>query len=203
MDLPQKTYLSIPEYLALEASTGIKHEYHDGVVTAMDDYQDGIITAMAGKNPEHARVSLRIGSTLENHLKGKPYKPFSPDLKIKAGGKILYPDLAVVCPPMRRDPELPDAVLNPRVVIEVLSESTANYDRSDKFGFYRQNAEMTDYVLVDPMRKYAEHYTRIEGDRWNLEFLGPDSVLRLTSIECEFPFSECYEGMEMLLDEQA
>ena len=190
MGLPARHYLSIPEYIALEVQTGIKHEY-----------QDGVVTAMAGGSPEHSRVIAEIIGILRERLKGKPCKPFVTELKIKAGGRMLYPDVSVVCPPVRRDPELRDAVLNPRIVIEVLSDSTAAYDRSDKFGFYRQNAEMTDYVLVDPRRIYAEHYTRIEDGRWNLEFLGPDSVLRLPSIECEIPLSDCYEGMELLLDE--
>ena len=182
---------TIPEYLALEAQTGIRHEY-----------QDGIVTAMAGGSPKHSRVICRIAGVLERSLEGKPCKPFVTDLKIKAGGRLLYPDVSVLCPPVHRDPALNDAVLNPRIVIEVLSDSTAAYDRGDKFGFYRQNLEMTDYILIDPTRPHAEHYTRQDdGDHWGLEFLGSASILRLPSIECEFPLSACYEGMELLLEE--
>lgn len=187
MGLPAAQLYTIPEYLALEARTGIKHEYHDGTVTAM-----------AGGTPEHARVMARITYALERHLSGKPCKPFSSDLKVKAGGKIFYPDISVVCPPVRRDTEITDAITNPKVIIEVLSESTENYDRVEKFAFYRENVELIDYVLISPTRHYAEHYSREANGSWNLEFLGPDSTLRLPSVECAIPISELYEGMELL-----
>jgi len=188
MGQPAAQLYTIPEYLALEARTGIKHEYHAGVVTAM-----------AGGTPEHARVTLRAGFLLEQHLKGKPCKPFSSDLKVKAGGKTFYPDVSVVCPPVRRDDEMTDAITNPRVIIEVLSESTENYDRVEKFAFYRENPELIDYVLISPTRRYAEHYSREANGSWNLEFLGGDSTLRLASIECEIPVAEFYEGLELLV----
>lgn len=187
MGLPAEKLYTIPEYIALEASTGIKHEYRDGVVQAM-----------AGGTPEHARVSSQIGGALVAHLRGKPCKPFSSDLKIKAGERIFYPDVSVLCPPVQRDPALPDAVLNARVIFEVISDTTEHYDRGEKFSFYRLNSEMTDYVLVSPVRVYAEHYTRIEGDRWNLEFLGTGSTLKLPSIGCELALDEFYEGLELL-----
>jgi Uma2 family endonuclease len=190
MGLPAEQLYTVAKYLALEVRTGIKHEYHQGRVTAM-----------AGGSPHHSRMSNRIGACLETRLSGKPCKPFNSDLKIKASGRILYPDVSVVCPPLRRDEEIPDAVTNPRVVIEVLSDSTASYDRTVKFELYRHNSEMTDYLLVDPMRPYAEHYTRVDEHRWNLEFLGPEGILRLPSIECEVPMGDLYEGMEILGEE--
>ncbi len=183
-------FYTIPEYLALEAATGMKHEYHDGVVTAM-----------AGGSPKHARVSVRIASTLDSLLKGKPCKPFGSDLKVKAGGKTFYPDVSVLCPPVRYDPLMPEAATNPKVIFDVISDSTEAYDRGEKFGFYRQNLEMTDYILVSSTRVYAEHYTRAAGDKWNLEFLGPGSVLSLPSIDCAMPLEAFYEGMELLADE--
>ncbi len=187
MGLPAEKLYTLQEYVALEAATGIKHEYDHGVVTAM-----------AGGTPEHARLAMRLGATLENLVNGKPCKPFSSDLKIKAGGKIHYPDVSVLCPPVKRDFDLPDAVTNPRVVFEVLSDSTEAYDRGEKFAFYRENLELIDYVLISPTRVYAEHYTRTPTNTWNLEFLGPGSVLHLASIECEIPLNSLYEGMEML-----
>ena len=188
MGQPAAQLYTIPEYLALEARTGIKHEYHAGVVTAM-----------AGGTPEHARVTLRAGFLLEQHLKGKPCKPFSSDLKVKAGGKTFYPDVSVVCPPVRRDDEMTDAITNPRVIIEVLSESTENYDRVEKFAFYRENPELIHFVLIYPNRMEAVHYRRTGATTWNLEFLGGDSTLRLASIECEIPVAEFYEGLELLV----
>ena len=187
MGLPNEKIYSLDEYVTLEVVTGMKHEYDHGVVTAM-----------AGGTPEHAMMAANIIGGLRESLKGKPCKPFSSDLKVKAGSKILYPDISVLCPPVRRDPEFPDAVLNPRVVFEVLSDSTEAYDRGAKFAFYRQNPELTDYVLVSSTRVYAEHYLRALDDTWNLSFLGPESTLRLPSIDCEITLASLYEGMELL-----
>ena len=99
---------------------------------------------------------------------------------------------------MRRDPEFADAIVNPRVVFEVLSDSAEAYDRGEKFALYRQNEELIDYILISPTRVYAEHYMRTDSNTWNLAFLGPGSMLRLPSIECEIPLGTLYEGMEML-----
>ncbi len=188
MGLPATKFYTIPEYLALEATTGQKHEYHDGVVTAM-----------AGGSPAHSFVAGGILGELRNHLKGKPCKPFGSDLKVKAGGKVHYPDAAVVCPPMACDPDVTDAVTNPAVIFEVISDSTERYDRGAKFGFYRQNPDMTNYVLVSAERIYAEHYSRAEGDKWNLEFLGPGSLLNLPKVGCAIVIDAFYEGNEMLI----
>lgn len=190
MGLPATKHFTVTEYLALEANTGIRHEYHDGVVTAM-----------AGGTQRHARVLTEIAATLSVLLKGKPCKPFCSDLKVMAGGKVCYPDVTVLCSPVRSDDSVKDAATNPRVIFEVLSDSTEAYDRGAKFGFYRQCLDLTDYILVSPDRVYAEHYTRIDAEHWNLEFLGPGSVLRLASIECEMPLDAFYEGLELLLPE--
>lgn len=187
MGLPAEKLYTLEEYVKLEAATGLKHEFDSGVVTAM-----------AGGTPEHARLAARTTFVLEDNLKGKPCKPFSSDLKVKAGGKVLYPDVSVLCPPVKRDPAFPDAVLNPRVIFEVLSESTEAYDRGAKFALYRENRELTDYVLISPERIYGEHYSRHNDDTWNLTFLGAQSVLRLPSVECEIPLASLYEGMELV-----
>ena len=188
MGLVAEKLYSLDEYAALEAASGVKHEY-----------DHGIVMAMAGGTPEHSRIAMRIGSVLEDALKGKPCKPFNSDLKIKTAGRVLYPDVSVLSPPVKRDPELPDAVLNPRVVIEVLSDSTEAYDRGEKFALYRQNKELTDYILVSTARIYAEHYMRIDDDTWNLAFLGAESTLRLPGIDCEISLGSLYEGMEVLV----
>ena len=187
MGPPAEKLYTLPEYVALEAATGMKHEYNHGVVKAM-----------AGGTAEHAMMSANIVGLLGEALKSKPCRPIGSDLKIKAGERVFYPDVSVLCPPVRRDSELADAIINPRVVFEVLSDSTEAYDRGEKFALYRQNEELIDYVLISPTRVYAEHYMRTDSSTWNLAFLGPDSTLRLPSIECEIPLGALYEGMEML-----
>lgn len=200
MGVPAEKLYTLEEYVALEVSTGIKHEYDRGVVTVAGL---GRVKATVGGTPEHARLAARLASVLENHLTGKPCKPFSSDLKIKAGARFVYPDVTVLCPPVKRDPELRDVVENPKVIFEVISDSTEAYDRGEKFALYRQNLELTDYILISPTRRYAEHYMRIDADHWNLAFLGPDSMLHLPGIECEIPLAVLYEGMELLMEQPA
>ncbi len=184
---PADKLYTIPEYIALEVSTGLKHEYCEGVVTAM-----------AGASPAHCIVAGNILGVFRDALKGKSCRPFNSDLKIRSGQKLHYPDASIICRPIRFDPELPDAVLNPRIVFEVISPSTEAYDRGEKFALYRQNEEMTDYVLVSPDRVYAEHYMRAPNGSWNLTFLGPGSTLTLPSIECEVALDSFYEGLDIL-----
>ncbi len=189
MGLPADKLYTLSEYVALEVATGIKHEYDHGVVTAM-----------AGGTAQHAMMAANIIGILRDNLKGKPCRPVGSDLKLGVGSRFLYADVAVLCPPVKRDPQLPDAITNPRVVFEVLSDSTEAYDRGEKFAFYRQNEELIAYILISPTRIYAEHYTRagIGSEIWNLAFLGTESTLHLTSIDCEISLASLYEGMEML-----
>ncbi|MDB6137938.1 MAG: hypothetical protein JWO94_1010 [Verrucomicrobiaceae bacterium] len=189
MGLPAEKLYTLDEYVALEVATGIKHEYDQGRVTAM-----------AGGTPQHAMMAANVIGSLRDDLKGKPCKPVGSDLKLGIGDRFFYADVAVLCPPVKRAPELPDAIINPRVVFEVLSDSTEAYDRGEKFALYRQNEELIEYILISPTRVYAEHYTRAGtgSETWNLAFLGPESILHLTSIDCEVSLASLYEGMEML-----
>lgn len=187
MGLPAEKHYTLNEYVALEAATGIKHVYDNGVVTASP-----------GSTPEHALVGSNIVHTLESRLKDKPCSPFSSDLKVMSGDRIFYPDVSVVCPPVRRAPEIPDAIFNPRIVFEVQTDATAGFDRGEKFEFYRQNEELHQYVLISSTRIYGECFIRTGATTWTITFLGPDSILELPCIDCEIPLSAFYEGMEML-----
>jgi Uma2 family endonuclease len=127
------------EYLAIEQRTGIKHEWLDGTVRAM-----------AGGTPQHSGVGAGLMFQLSLALSGRRCRVFTSDLKIRvrATGLATYPDVAVVCDRLERDPEDRNAITNPRLLAEVLSDSTATYDRGRKFDHYRQIPSLREYVLL-------------------------------------------------------
>ncbi len=149
MGQPAEKLYTIPQYAALEADSSVKHEYVDGVVTAM-----------AGATPVHCYVTAGIIAVMKAKLQGRPCQPFSSDLKIKTGDNYHYPDVSIVCRPVIRDDEIPDAVVNPGAIFEAISPGTEAYDRGAKFAQYRLIAELQDYILVSPTRVYAEHYSK-------------------------------------------
>jgi Uma2 family endonuclease len=189
MGQPAEKLYTVSQYAALEADSSVKHEYVDGVVTAM-----------AGATPVHCYVTAGIIAVMKAKLQGRPCQPFSSDLKIKTGDNYHYPDVSIVCRPVIRDDEIPDAVVNPGVIFEAISPGTQAYDRGAKFAQYRLIAELQDYILVSPTRVYAEHYSKTGDERWNLESLGAGSVLRLPSIESQVPLDSFYEGLDLLGD---
>lgn len=149
--------------------------------------------------PEHALIVSNIIGLLHERLKGTPCKPFGSGLGVTAGGKVVHPDVAVLCPPVQCDSRRPEAVRNPRVVFEVRSPATEAYDWSEKFALYRQCEGFLEYVQLSSDRVRGETYSRNANDTLAVRFLGPDDTVRLMSIDCDIPLSAFYEGMEMLV----
>ena len=173
-------------YLEAERSTGLKHEYHDGK-----------IVAMAGGSGKHSLIASRINYELTGRLEGQPCQPHNSDLRIRTGDSNFYPDVVVVCPPIELDKELPHTLLNPRVIVEVLSPSTESYDRGFKWFHYQQIESLTDYVLVASESKTVEHYHRESDATWLYELLGENDTLKLPSINCEVPVAAFYKTAGM------
>ena len=173
-------------YLAIERETGIKHEYHAGN-----------FVAMAGGTPVHSLVAMNIGGELRSQLLGKPCQLHGSDFRIRAEGSAFYPDVMVVCPPPKLDPELPNTLLNPRVIVEVLSPSTESYDRSFKWFHYQQIPELMDFLLVSPDSRTIEHYHRQDDSSWLYQKLGEGDTVELATIECSVAVSGCFSGMEL------
>ena len=200
---------TVEEYLAFERSSEERHEYLDGVIYAMD----GSVSthAMAGESEDHGTICMNLSISLGLQLRGTPCRAFSKDTKVRCGpyrahtreGLYAYPDLVVVCGPSQYHDQARDVLLNPTVIVEVLSPSTAAIDRGDKLHRYRRwLPTLTDYVLVAQDRALIDHYQRIptgssasqEQTRWELETLeGRDAQLHLPSINCTVPLSEVYE----------
>lgn len=185
-----KKPVTVEDYLALDrASVDAKHILWGGEVFAM-----------AGASRQHNRIVTNLLVCLGAQLRGRPCEPFASDLRVFVPSKegYVYPDVTVVCEPDAHAPDYADVLRNPRVVIEVLSDSTEAFDRGDKFDGYQSIPSMTDYVLVSSKRRHVDHYRRQEDGSWVLRSYGGDSIASLTSIECTLPLDEIYVRSELL-----
>lgn len=176
---------SFAEYLALEESSNVKHEYFGGE-----------IYGMAGGTPDHAALAMSFGAALLQHLKGRPCRVFSSDLRIRvlATGLVTYPDVTVVCGPLERDPESRTTVLNPVLVAEVLSDGTEDYDRGEKLEHYKRIPLLKECVLISHREPRVEVWRRDVGDVWVLEQAGAGGGVRLECLGCEVATDDLYRG---------
>ncbi|WP_437926033.1 Uma2 family endonuclease [Sorangium sp. So ce291] len=168
-----RTGLSPEEYLALERASEQKHEYANGE-----------IFAMSGCSREHSLLAGSVQRELGNALLERPCEVHTSDMRVKipSTGRYVYPDASVVCgDPVFEDAEV-DTLMNPNVIVEVLSDSSEAYDRGDKFAQYRSVPSITDYVLVSQKAVRIEHFQRQPDGRWLLSILGPGAQLALESI---------------------
>lgn len=179
--------MSYAAYLELERSTSAKHEFVNGRVYAM-----------AGGSPEHARLAQAIGAELRNALRGKPCAPFSSDLRVRvaATGRTTYPDVTVVCGKLEHADDDDDAVSNPAVIVEVLSETTENADRGDKWAHYQHIVSLREYVLVSQKNQRIEVFSRDteQTERWHYRDHGPGAVVKLPSIEGSLELDAIYRS---------
>ena len=176
------------EYLAMERQAEGKSEYFQGE-----------IFAMAGGSEEHNLIALNIASELRNQLKGKPCRVYPSDMRvwIPAYEKYTYPDVTVVCGQPQFQDGTRDTLLNPTVMIEVLSPSTEKYDRGKKFERYKSLLSITDYILVAQDERLLDHFVRQPHDQWLLTTArGRDSQLHIANIGCTLWLSEVYDKVE-------
>ena len=195
MSLPQTELMySVEEYLAIERKTEERYEYLDGV-----------IYDMAGESPAHGAICINIAGQLYAQLRGKPCQAFSKDTKIRSGpapktrrsskGLYSYPDLVVVCGELQHSDEHRDVLLNPSVIIEVLSPTTEAFDRGEKWLRYQTwLPTLTDYVLVSQIAPHIDHFGRLPDGPWiYTPAVGLEAVLRLDSINCALPLADVYD----------
>jgi len=178
---------TIEEYLARERVAPYKSEFFRGQ-----------IFAMSGGTPRHNTVSINISSSLRGRLRGTPCRPYNSDqrIRIPANGLSTYPDVSVVCGEFQLDSQDHDAIVNPRVIFEVLSKSTESYDRGKKFDLYRQLDSLREYILVAQDEPQVERFVRQEDGSWLMTvFKGLESVLDLSTLGCVLPLSEIYEDV--------
>jgi Uma2 family endonuclease len=180
---------SVEEYLARERSAETKSEFLQGE-----------IVAMSGASRPHNLLVVNLIASIQRQLRGKPCEVYPSDMRVQvpAADFFTYPDLAVVCEEPRLADEFLDTLLNPTLLIEVLSRSTADYDRGRKFEYYRHLDSLREYVLIAQDRVHVEHHTRQPDGSWRLdETDDPEALLDLPSIGCTLPLAEVYEKVPL------
>jgi Uma2 family endonuclease len=172
---------SFRDYLAVEEVSAVKHEFLDGE-----------IYAMAGGFVLHAALSASALAVLHAQLKGR-CRVFSSDLRIRvlATGLASYPDVTVVCGPVETDPESADTVVNPALVVEVLSPGTMDYDLGEKLDHYRRIPSLTAVVYVWQDRRQIEVRERRDGV-WATVAAGPGAAVSIESVACRFDVDALY-----------
>jgi Uma2 family endonuclease len=181
-------YLTSEEYLAMECNAEIKSEYLNGEVFAM-----------SGASLTHTQIAANVVTALNTQFKGRPCRALGSDTRVKVSqtGLYTYPDVVVICGRLQLDDKQKDTLLNPTLLIEVLSPTTESYDRGAKFAHYRTLESLTDYVLILQTEARIEHFARQSPDKWLLSvYQGLEAVAFLPSIGCELPLSEVYDKVE-------
>lgn len=187
MAQPQAKYTAA-EYLAKEREATEKHELLDGQVFAM-----------AGASRRHNLIVLNLGSELRNALRGRPCETYPSDMRVNvsATGLYTYPDISVVCGEPEFEDGSVDTLLNPTVLVEVLSPSTADYDRGAKFEHYRALPSIREFLLVDQHRAHVMHYRRQDDGTWLLaETRDLGDTIQLPSLDVELKMAEIYARVD-------
>jgi Uma2 family endonuclease len=191
MSIAAREYVTPEAYLEFERHSETKNEYFGGE-----------IFAMAGASMEHNQITLNIAGLLRNQLRGRTCQAFASDMRVKVptSGLYTYPDVVVACGEVQLEDRRRDTLLNPTLIVEVLSDSTAYYDRGEKFAQYRRIDSLQEYVLVSQDRFRVERYIR-RGNEWVLtEFSDPLGSLALESIDCNVSLADVYERVEFPAD---
>jgi len=189
MGEPALKKMSFAEYLELEEISEIKHEWLDGE-----------IVAISGGTLEHDLLAERLSYLLQGKLSGRPCLVFGSDARnrVSATGLATYPDLSVICGRLRTDPAHPHTLTNPCLLVEVLSPSTAAWDRGEKFRHYRHLPSLCEYLLVSQDQPLLELYRRQPDDRWLYESRGPGELLQLDSVGCSLSVDEIYAVLDQM-----
>jgi Uma2 family endonuclease len=178
-------YLTPEEYLSIERNAEYKSEYIDGVMYAM-----------AGGSERHNIIVANLIISIGLQLKSRPCRVYPSDLKVRVpnSSKFFYPDVSVVCGETRFADDHKDVILNPVLIAEVLSDSTAGYDRGKKFISYQQIASLKEFIFVAQDEILVEKYTRQSDDSWvYTKVTDKEGVVSLQSIECKATIIDIYD----------
>jgi Uma2 family endonuclease len=184
-DAPRIPSMSAAEYLAWEREQDDKHEFHDGEVFAM-----------AGGSPRHNRLAAKILIQLSAATQDQGCYAQSSDQRIAAEPykRYVYADVVLICGPMQTEPEAKDVLVNPAVVVEVLSPSTEAYDRGVKWEAYQRLPSLTDYLLVSQEHPRIEHYRRDSDGSWNYRVYEAGKTITLAN-QAQLAVDAIYEGV--------
>ncbi|MGD1950434.1 MAG: Uma2 family endonuclease [Leptolyngbyaceae cyanobacterium] len=182
--LPEQ-YLSVDDYLRLEAKSPIKHEYIDGKAYAM-----------AGASDSHVTIAGNLFAALRSHIRGTGCRLYISDMKanVEVRNRFFYPDVMVTCNP--RDQETDTYKRFPKLIVEVLSKSTEAFDRGDKFLASQALESLQEYVLINTRHQRVEIFRRSDSGLWVLQFYSvEDETFELKSIDFTGTFAELYEDV--------
>ena len=181
--LPQESFISPEEYLAMERASETRSQYIDGE-----------IFDMAGASRNHNRISSNLVRAIGNRLLDSHCHVYSSDMKVKIDRtKYTYPDIVISCEKEKFEDEEEDVLLNPVIIMEILSDSTEAYDRGKKFAFYQRIPSLREYLLISQHSFRVEKYLRQDSRIWRYSaFQETDGIVVLNALECELPMSEIY-----------
>ncbi len=188
MQAEEKKIYPPEDYLDFEVHSDIRHEYINGE-----------IIPMTGGTPEHNEIASILNAALRMSLKGQPYSIFVADQRLWIPDRNIYtyPDVMVAPRPLQRQQGRTDTITNPVMIAEVLSKSTKNYDRDEKFSAYRTISTFQEYLLIDQYKLHVEQYSKVDSHKWIFnEYNDPESSISLLSIPFEIRLADLYESVE-------
>jgi Uma2 family endonuclease len=189
MGLPELKFISQSDYLQTERLAVDKHEYFRGEVFAMN-----------GASITHNVIFSNTFNEIGNQLKGKSCRPFGSDLRIHIPKNTLYtyPDISIICGEIKTTDDKFDTVTNPSVIIEILSASTRNYDKGEKFTLYREIDSLQEYILIDSERIMVEKFIRNADNSWQLtEYKSIEQSFKITTVAIEMTLETVYQDVKI------
>lgn len=187
MEAKQQAYYLPEEYLKLETAAEYKSEYYQGQ-----------IFPIVGGTPNHNRIALNLSAALNFAFKGQPYRVFMSDMRLWIPQKLLYtyPDVMVLGQ-LEFVEGRRDTINNPLIIAEVLSESTENYYRGEKFKLYRTIASLKEYIIISQSEMHVEQFSKTIDNKWILsEYDQENALLTLTSVEFQIPLFDIYDKVD-------
>lgn len=184
----KKQPLSVEEFLAMEEKSDLKHEYYKGE-----------IFAFAGASFNHNKISSNISAAIHSNLINIDCDVVSNDLRVWVKEKdfFTYPGILVICSKPEFFNDRTDTVINPVLIIEVLSDSTKNYDRGEKFEFYRTIPSLKDYILVDQYKIHLEYFSKTSENKWVLtEYFKKSDALTIPGINVNILLEDIYDRVD-------
>ncbi|MGB3535835.1 MAG: Uma2 family endonuclease [Microcoleaceae cyanobacterium] len=176
------------EYLILEEQSETRNEYHDGE-----------IVPMSGGTVNHNSIIVNLVAFLKFAFRGQNKSLFTSDVRlwIPESNRYTYPDVQIICGEVAYHENRKDTIINPTVIIEVLSQSTEAYDKGDKFKYYRSIPSFQEYIIINQYQCEVEQYVKTENNKWLVSYLeSEEAVLSLNSVEFEISLRDIYEGVE-------
>ncbi|NDP27784.1 MAG: Uma2 family endonuclease [Flavobacterium sp.] len=183
-------HISETDYLETERLALEKHEYFNGEVFAM-----------SRANISHNQIFSNSIFSIGTQLKGKKCQPFGSDLRVHVPKNTLftYPDISIVCGEIETTDDKFDTITNPSVLIEILSPSTRNYDKGEKFTLYREIASLQEYILIDSERIMVEKFIRNSDNSWQLtEYRSIEQSFSIATVGIEMQLVDIYEGVKIV-----